>query len=1170
MSDISKFQSPDGTIYDLKDNSARNQIDDLQPIGNASGNPIVIDDGADDVPVKSLKVTLEPQQDLNGYDKPWSAGGGKNILNPAIIEDGYGLDTSTGLPVVYANRCATTTPIDVSAFTNIYINFNSSVQNTKMIVAKFMNGSLVSRTANKPAGSFDVSDADQLYICWYEGVSLSDLTNLQIEEGNTATAYAPYSNICPISGWTGCKVTRTGKNLLPKGIASTHNGITYTVQENGEIVATGTATSVSFWAVQFTIPAGTYTLNGCPSGGGSSTYRLDIRDSIGVIAGTSPDTGTGANFTISESLTVYLNIRIASGYSAPSGGIKFSPMIRLASDTDADFEPYTGNTYDITFPSEAGTVYGGTVTFGQDGECSLDVDKKIISDPASGWTYVADAHVFYKTISNYADGIPVCNMYKGATSAASNLQAYNKGDKTVCVRSGTMDRVYIRDDNYTDADTFMSAIANIQIFVPIDASPIQLTPTEITTLLGYNYIASDGMVELEYCKSNASNEIYLHKSSLSSSAIVSPDEGDNQFSVAYNQNKKLSVNIPQDTYVKTVNDVDPADGDVVLAATDIPADGVTEQNAQGNPIVITDGVDTIPVKDLKVTLEPVQDLHGYDAPWPAGGGKNLLPMTVDSIKQNNNGTAYVWNDNVCTYSGCTYEILTDNVGNVTGVKVNGTNNGGGNSLFWIGKIDYIANTQLYLNAGCQTGSSDVFFRVSGFGKNVYTDANISDFQNINKSINLSASGELWGNIRVGSGQTLNNLVFKPYVFSSANPLTTFAPYSNLCPITGWTGANVSRTGKNLLNGVYTNEYVNPDGSLGTSSSARLSDFIFVGDNNFCVSAEHIDGAATNGLRCGGYDENKEFVRRILVKESAGTAVLILTRNSFSTDKNKIKYIRPNIFVSSEDINTWMTEYGTERSEYVSPGNLYPITFPSEAGTVYGGSLDVTNGTLTVDKAGVDMGSLTWTYNSGSGGYLRTDSVTDRLISDSTIGLCSIYAQSFASSISGVPDYHFAFDVSVQRIYVKDSRYTDGEAYKTAMAGQTIVYPLATPLTIQLTPQELYLIKGYNVLTASNGNMTLKYFGFQTSTLQNEINESKQKIHGVYRSFALDEDTVASREHPVGDYLIYLNRLYKATAAISSGDALVIGTNIEPTSLAKELALLNEKIDNILPATGVSF
>ena len=37
------------------------RIDDLQPIGNASGNPIVIDDGADDVPVKSLKVTLEPQ-----------------------------------------------------------------------------------------------------------------------------------------------------------------------------------------------------------------------------------------------------------------------------------------------------------------------------------------------------------------------------------------------------------------------------------------------------------------------------------------------------------------------------------------------------------------------------------------------------------------------------------------------------------------------------------------------------------------------------------------------------------------------------------------------------------------------------------------------------------------------------------------------------------------------------------------------------------------------------------------------------------------------------------------------------------------------------------------------------------------------------------------------------
>ena len=33
---------------------------------------------------------------------------------------------------------------------------------------------------------------------------------------------------------------------------------------------------------------------------------------------------------------------------------------------------------------------------------------------------------------------------------------------------------------------------------------------------------------------------------------------------------------------------------------------------------------------LKVTvpITPVQDLHGYDAPWPAGGGKNKFDYTA--------------------------------------------------------------------------------------------------------------------------------------------------------------------------------------------------------------------------------------------------------------------------------------------------------------------------------------------------------------------------------------------------------------------------------------------------------------------------------------------------------------------------------------------------------------
>ena len=36
------------------------------------------------------------------------------------------------------------------------------------------------------------------------------------------------------------------------------------------------------------------------------------------------------------------------------------------------------------------------------------------------------------------------------------------------------------------------------------------------------------------------------------------------------------------------------------------------------------------ISSLKVTLTPIQDLHGYDSPWVGGAGKNKIPITCES------------------------------------------------------------------------------------------------------------------------------------------------------------------------------------------------------------------------------------------------------------------------------------------------------------------------------------------------------------------------------------------------------------------------------------------------------------------------------------------------------------------------------------------------------------
>lgn len=151
--------------------------------------------------------------------------------------------------------------------------------------------------------------------------------------------------------------------------------------------------------------------------------------------------------------------------------------------------------------------------------------------------------------------------------------------------------------------------------------------------------------------------------------------------------------------------------------------------------------------------------------------------------------------------------------------------------------------------------------------------------------------------------------------------------------------------------------------------------------------------------------------------------------------------------------------------YVSPtddpadGRTYSVEFPSEAGTVYGGTLDVTSGVLTVDRAMVKISDLSWTYVSNYA-YMNTQSLSNvlpRPASNTTPLdglLCSAYKTASAQQAgSGNVNGTTAVDLN-GGLRCKDLAYTNATAWKTAMGNQTIVYPLATPVTYQLTPTEI--------------------------------------------------------------------------------------------------------------------
>ena len=72
-----------------------------------------------------------------------------------------------------------------------------------------------------------------------------------------------------------------------------------------------------------------------------------------------------------------------------------------------------------------------------------------------------------------------------------------------------------------------------------------------------------------------------------------------------------------------------------------------------------------------------------------------------------------------------------------------------------------------------------------------------------------------------------------------------------------------------------------------------------------------------------------------------------------------------------------------------------------------------------------------------------------------------------------------------RIFVRDTSYSAAAAFKAAVTGATLVYPLAEPFTCRLTPQLISSLSGVNHIWSDAGDVTVEYGAF-LQALQQEI------------------------------------------------------------------------------------
>lgn len=322
----------------------------------------------------------------------------------------------------------------------------------------------------------------------------------------TDATYAPYENICPISGHTQAVVTRTGKNFLKNtSTTQTIRGVTFTVNSDGTVTANGTASGDAQMAIPLDTPQAYEDFYFVGSSGigdnQANAYMWDntsggrCKQWNGTTNSANSYDGTFKQVKVIQGHDVVMTLRVLSGTTVTNH--VFTPMIVLPTETDATYEPYSGQQYTIDLND---TRYGGTLDV-TTGTLINKSEYKTLS--TSNWTRLYDNQcVYYTTDPSKAIGTNniISDMFK---------TDINRSNSSISGSASTRG-IYVRDDSCTTLEEFKTKYPTINVlFERATHQTVQLSANEVKTLLGQNNIWSDtGTVDVEY---RADTKLYIKK-----------------------------------------------------------------------------------------------------------------------------------------------------------------------------------------------------------------------------------------------------------------------------------------------------------------------------------------------------------------------------------------------------------------------------------------------------------------------------------------------------------------------------------------------------------------------------------------------------------------------------------------------------------------------------------
>lgn len=207
---------------------------------------------------------------------------------------------------------------------------------------------------------------------------------------------------------------------------------------------------------------------------------------------------------------------------------------------------------------------------------------------------------------------------------------------------------------------------------------------------------------------------------------------------------------------------------------------------------------------LLVSIEPIQDFNGYGHPWPAGGGVNKYPILIGDESFVNNGGATHSNDNGSLI------IVTDESSSSSGVYL------GSNSK--IREVLDVYDVPLTISMDIVASESGNVRMIFCGTQSLFTISTTKQRVSITATSNATKNFTIYG-VNNGATLTINNLQIE-----SGSTATDYAPYENICPISGRSGANayVSPTPNVADATTYAADWTTPAGTVYAGSADIVS------------------------------------------------------------------------------------------------------------------------------------------------------------------------------------------------------------------------------------------------------------------------------------------------------------------------------------------------------------